>query len=98
MDHYRVYFKETGKTMRYTNGEFPEGCHSTLRKSEERKGFKVKRVLGTPIHQQKSLQSLTQFNSTKIGYLTPIRMRKKSSQTSSSLGMPQKSLIFCLFQ
>ena len=57
--HYLYFFEKGGKTMKYTNGEFPESCHSTLRQSEELHGFKVKRNLGSPMHQQKSWQSLT---------------------------------------
>ena len=34
--HYLYFFEKTGKTMRLTNGEFTESCHSTLRQSEER--------------------------------------------------------------
>ena len=42
--------------MKLANGEFVETCHSSLRQSDERHGFKVKRKLGTPIHMQKSWQ------------------------------------------
>ena len=50
LDHYSTYFEITGKRMRHTNGEFPEGAHSTLRKHEERHGFKVKKGLGSQGH------------------------------------------------
>ena len=36
--HYPYFFDKSGKNMRYTNGEFPESCHSTLRQSEENHG------------------------------------------------------------
>ena len=52
---------------------------STLRKEEERSCFKVTRTLGTPIHHQKSLQSIVWHNSRKTG-TTPakeFRLRKK---------------------
>ena len=52
--HYMYFFQKTKKTMRLTNGEFHESCHSTLRQSEERSNFKVKRKIGTPMHQYKS--------------------------------------------
>ena len=51
--------------MRFTNGEFPESCHSTLRQSEETHGFKVKRKLGSPFHQQKSYYLLVLVLSVK---------------------------------
>ena len=56
---YSYFFEKGGKNMRYTNGKFPESCYSILRQSEENHGFKVKRKLGSPMHQQKSWQSLT---------------------------------------
>ena len=48
--HLSEYFALTGKTMRYTNGEFVETLHSTLRKFEEVHGKKIVRKMGTPIH------------------------------------------------
>ena len=75
LDHYSTYFEITGKTMRHTNGEFPEGAHSTLRKHEERHGFKVKKGLGSQGHVKKSARSLSQLNSRKIGSTPPIRLR-----------------------
>ena len=54
IEHYSYYFKKTGKTFRYTNGELTESCHSTLRKSEETHGLKVNKKMGTPVHQMKS--------------------------------------------
>ena len=80
--HYMYYFKETGKTMRLTSGEHTESCHSTLRKSEEQHNFNCKRKLGSPMHQQKSWQSLTLFNSKRAGQVTPLRLKKKSSSPS----------------
>ena len=72
------------KTMRFTNGEFHESCHSSLRQSEERSNFKVKRKLGTPIHQFKSWQSLVFYNSKRAGNITPLRLCRASSPHSPS--------------
>ena len=55
-----------------------ESCHSSLRKSEEIHCVKLVRKLGTTIHKNKSLQSLTFFNSKRAGCSTPLRLRKKS--------------------
>ena len=41
--HYQYFFTKSGQTMRLTNGDFVETCHSSLRKSEETHGFKVKK-------------------------------------------------------
>ena len=75
LDHYSTYFEKAGKTMWHTNGEFPESAHSTLRKHEERHGFKVKKGLGSQGHVKKSARSLSQLNSRKIGSTPPIRLR-----------------------
>ena len=75
--HYPTYFEKTGTTMKYTNGEFTESCHSSLRKSEEMHGLRVKKNLGTPMHQLKSWQSMNIFNSKRAGFVTPVRLRKK---------------------
>ena len=82
--HYLYFFQTTRKTMRLTNGEFHESCHSSLRMSEERSNFKVKRKLGTPIHQYKSCQSLVFYNSKRAGRITPLRLRRASSPHSPS--------------
>ena len=70
--------------MRFTNGEFPESCHSTLRQSEETHGFKAKRKLGSPMHQLKSWQSLTLYNSKRAGHITPLRLKKKCQSSKPS--------------
>ena len=83
--HYMYFFQKTKKTMRLTNGEFHESCHSTLRQSEERSNFKVKRKIGTPMHQYKSWQSLVFYNSKRAGHITPLRLKRKSSPHSPSV-------------
>ena len=80
--HYPYFFKTSGKNMKLTNGEIPESCHSTLRQSEENYVFKTKRKLGSPMHQQKSWQSLTLYNSKRAGHNTPLRLKKKSLSQS----------------
>ena len=80
--------------MKLTNGEFVETCHSSLRQSEERHGFGVKKKLGTPMHMQKSWQSLVLYNSKRAGHITPIRLRKKSYSTRSPNATPPFSKRF----
>ena len=82
--HYPYFFEKGGKNMRYTNGEFPESCHSTLKQSEETHGFKVKGKLGSTMHQQKSWQSLTLYNLKRAGHITPLRLKKKCQSTTLS--------------
>ena len=72
--HYQYFFTKSGQTMKLTNGEFVETCHSSLRQSEERHGLKVKKKLGTPMHMQKIWQSLVLYNSKRAGHITPLRL------------------------
>ena len=65
-------------TPMHCNGEFTESCHSSLRKSEEMHGLSITRQLGTPIHQQRSIQSLTFFDSKRAGFTPPMRIGKKN--------------------
>ena len=79
--HYEDYFDMTGKTMKYTNGEFVESCHHTIRQEEESHNFKVVRKVGTQAHKQKSLQSHVWHNSLRAGKVPgeEMRIRRKSS-------------------
>ena len=67
--HYSDYFSWTKTTMRLTNGEFTETTHSPFKISERIYGFKVNRIIGTPVHEKKSLQSLVSHNSGRQGLL-----------------------------
>ena len=91
--HYKFYFESTGKTFKETNGEFTETCHHTLRKSDECNGTNIVRKIATPIHQYKSLKSITNHNSKKIGGgETPIFQRvKKTTPSASPLSSPDSS-------
>ena len=73
--------------MRLTNGEFVETCHSSLRKSEETHGFKVKKKLGTPMH-------MVLYNSKRAGHVTPLRLTKKSNSNRSPNNTPPFSKRF----
>ena len=79
LEHYNTYFTRTGKTLRHTNGEFVESCHSQLRKSEERHQFKRVKGLGTPSHQASSNKSLTVYNSTRAFSPSSATIQKKKS-------------------
>ena len=70
LDHFEFFFKETGLTMRHTNGEFTESLHSTLKKHEEIHNFKMVKNLGTPVHQSKSMTNFLFFNARRIGIFT----------------------------
>ena len=61
---------KTGVTLKDTNDEFTESCHSQLRKHEETPGQKVVKKLGTPVHAKMSKNSLSMFNAKNAGHKT----------------------------
>ena len=94
--HYADYFELSGLTFRDTNGEFSEAIHSSLRIHEERLGFKVVKKMGTIIHLQKSLQSLSTFNSKRAGLTSSTEFRLRSKpvvQTAPSVYQYKKSFV-----
>ena len=67
--------------MKFTNGEFVETIHSTLRKHEEKHGLKIVKKIGSPAHRVKSLNSISSINALNSGF-SPARsfmIRTKSS-------------------
>ena len=92
--HYDWYFKNTGKNFRNTNGEFFEAAHYSLKKHEVDHGYVVKKKLGTPHHLLKSLQSLSTYNSIRIGSTPPQEFtlrRKNTPSPSSTPSRPRKA-------
>ena len=71
LHHYSDYFDWTGKSFHYTNGEFVESSHYTIKREEETHGFKVKRSIGTPSHKEKSLKSFIWHNTKRAGFTPP---------------------------
>ena len=70
--------------MKYTNGEFVETVHSTLRKFEEVHGKKIVRKMGTPVHVQRSLETISTFNSSRAGFTPPSEMTLRKSTPRST--------------
>ena len=94
LHHYRWYFQRTGKNLKNTNGEFGETVHSTLKKFELGRGFKVSRKLATDHHLLKAHQSISTFNALKMGGTPPSKMairRRKTSTSSSPRSSPTSS-------
>ena len=93
--HYRWYFNKTGKNFKDTNGEFGETVHSTFKKFELGRGFKVSRNLATDHHLLKAHQSISTFNALKMGGSPAskfsIRRRKTSVSSSSPRSSPPSS-------
>ena len=86
--HFGWYFENTGTNFRNTNGEFVEAAHYSLKNHEHDHGYVVKKKQGTPHHLLKALQSLSSFNSMRVGATPPqeftLRKKKTPSSTPSS--------------
>ena len=79
LHHYKDYFDMTQKSMRFTNGEFVESTHYSIKNEERTHNFKVKRMMGTPIHLEKSKKSLVWHNSRRLGMTPPEKLRLRRS-------------------
>ena len=84
--HFEWYFKNNGTNFRNTNGEFFEAVHYSLKKHEFEHGYVLKKKQGTPHHLLKSLQSISSYNSMRIGSTPPqeFTLRRKSTPSPSS--------------
>ena len=77
--HYRDYFEWTGKNFRYTNGEFVEASHYSIKNEDKTHNFKVTRGIGTPIHREKLLKSMIWHNSKRTGLTPPGKFTLRNS-------------------
>ena len=88
LHHYAWYFKTTGKNFRYTNGEFFEAAHYSLKKHDRDHGYVMKKKLGTPQHLLKSLQSISTYNSMRVGSTPPQEFTLRKRRTPSPQSTP----------
>ena len=58
---------------------------AVLKKHERKSNFKVVRKLGTKVHHQKSLQSVSTYNAIRAGYTPSRDFRLKKVSTSVSV-------------
>ena len=81
VSHFEWYFKNADTNFCNTNGEFFEAVHYSLKKHEIEHGYVVKKQQGTPSHLLKSLQSISSYNSMRIGLTPPqeFTLRRKIS-------------------
>ena len=88
LEHFAYYFKNSGTNFRTTNGEFFEAAHYSKKKHEFDHGYVVKKRQGTPHHLLKSLQSLSHYNSIRVGSTPPqdllLRKRRTPSPSAST--------------
>ena len=84
INHYSDYFDWTGRTMCFTNGGFVESSHYSFKKEERTHGFKVKRVMDTPKHLEKSLKSLIWHNSKRAGFIPPSKLQLRNNSPYNS--------------
>ena len=94
--HYKEYFETTGSNFRTTNVEHHEAVHHSLKIFERKKGLNQQKTkLGTPLHQQKSLLSISCYNVLLAGFVPHnelrIRKRKRTGFESSSGFGPSSS-------
>ena len=84
--HFEWYFKNTGTNFRNTNGEFLEAVHYSLKRHEVEHGYVVKKKQGTPTYLLKSLQSISSYNSLRIGSTPPqdFTLRRKSTPSPNT--------------
>ena len=66
--HFSEYFELKGETMKFTNGEFVETVHQTLKRHENVHAYTTVRKMGTPKHVERSKNTLTTFNSKRAGF------------------------------
>ena len=56
----------------------------SFKKEERTHGFKVKRVMGTPTHLEKSLKSLIRLNSKRAGFSPPSKLQLRNNSPYNS--------------
>ena len=71
--------------MKFTNSEFTETTHSTLKISERQHIFYINRMLGTPVHREKAMESIVWHNTQKAWFTPPsmFKLRKNSPYVMS---------------
>ena len=69
-DHIAEYFQKTGRTLRWTSGEYVETLHQALRMSEERHRLQTKaKNYGTKLHRLNITRSTNLYNFKSFGFL-----------------------------
>ena len=89
--HYADFFNMNKTNMKNTNGEHHEALHHTLKDFERTKGFFMRKNLGSLIHMQKSLKSISTFNCLRAGFMSKVQLRLRKSSVSSECGSPRSS-------
>ena len=92
--HFDWYFQETGTNFRNTNGEYFEAAHYSLKNHEVDHGYVVKRSQGTTHHLLKSLQSISSYNSLRIGATPPQEFTLRRTTPTSTPKVPKKGWNF----
>ena len=92
--HYEDYFEATGTNFRTTNGEHHEALHHSLKMFERKKNLHMQKKLGSFMHQQKSLISISSYNVLRAGFIPQQEFRlkkRKRTDSQSSSGSPSSS-------
>ena len=85
LEHFEYYFKNAGTNFRVTNGEYFEAAHYSKKEHEIDHGYVVKKKQGTQHNLLKSLQSLSHYNSIRIGSTPPQDLVLRKRRTPSPL-------------
>ena len=92
--HFSWYFKTTGTNFRNTNGEYVEAAHYSRKNFDIAHGYVVKHKQGTAHHLLKSLQSLSSYNSLRVGATPPQDFTLRKKTPNSTPKQPPKKWVF----
>ena len=79
-DHIAEYFQKTGRTFRWTSGEYVETLHQALRMSEERHRLQTKaKHYGTKRHRLNLSKSMYIYNFKSFGFIVKKEWNSKAT-------------------
>ena len=84
-EHFKTYFKMTGKTLKKASTEYHEAVHHSHKSHEKKRGFYQKKGLGSATHQKRSQSGIVQFNVLHAGFAkkSDLQLRKPKKKPSS---------------
>ena len=92
--HFSWYFNTTGTNFRNTNGEYVEAAHYSRKNFDIAHGYVMKHKQGTAHHLLKSLQSLSSYNSLRVGATPPQDFTLRKKTPTSTPKQPPKKWVF----
>ena len=83
LEHFSWYFQNSGTNFRLTNEEFVEAAHYSKKRHEVDHGFVTKKKQGTKHHLLRRIQSLSSYNSMRVGATPPSELSLRKRKTTS---------------